>query len=418
MEELTGNTHSEMLNLYVDGELDSLHEPGLFDELAVNEDLRGEMRDLLAIRNSVLTDSESFAVPVNTVEKIFNRVGLIPPIILPPPAAMQPIAASGAAWFSMFRNLWAPAIIAVVSIIGTSLILTNYYNNKIDALKSSVPVTSSYETNKQNNYASQNPIIAGKGYINTGIVKSKPYHKQIPKQQSIQRQSNQSEKSDLITELSPSHNFVILSPIEATEFVQQHISANHYLHNELNSAEPIPGINNFKELINLVRSGNTKYSLYLRGITARSFPEAYIPKTSDPLFTNLSIGTYISNSKNVQFGLEFGQESYPQFYDYVENGIKTQCMNNPIIFWGALGALIKTDRIDFLAGAQPFGQILFGGSQAGPIGKIIGGIQLNSRDMGIGIILGIEGSELFYAIDKKWYNTRKLGFTFGTSIHF
>ncbi len=417
MEELIGNTNSELLHLYVDGELNPSMEPQLFDELAVNEDLRSEMRDLLAIRSSIQNDAESFAVPISSQGAIFNRVGLIPPIIMPPPAALQPVAAGGAAWLTLFRNAWAPALVAIVSIIGTSLILTNHYNDKIDGIQSENSIaqkslndklTAKNLNDSKNNLNNQNIIPSEKvrivyRYSNrpTGLVLAE----NDQKNEQIANSNEQSKPADF-SHVEKAQMFSLSPNIRID-------NKNDFINNNSIGTQFDIG-----SLANLLKSIESKYSLYVRGMSAKSFPATDMPTTSDPLFTNMSIGTYIHNNKNVQFGIELGQESYTQVFENIEDGVKYQYMKTPVVFWGALGAILISDKVDFLAGTQPYAQFIIGGSTQGLIGKTIAGIQMNSTDMGIGILLGVEGSVLLYQNQKIWYSTRKLGFTFGTSIHF
>lgn len=61
-------SNEEALYLFVDGELDVQTEESLFAELAFNTDLRSEFRDLLLIRNGVITD---VAIPPQMARIIF-----------------------------------------------------------------------------------------------------------------------------------------------------------------------------------------------------------------------------------------------------------------------------------------------------------------------------------------------------------
>ncbi len=73
------SNQSEMLHAYLDGEATSTEEHVLFSALAENEDLRNEMRDLLAIRNAVHGDKEAFAPPLAATAAIFAGLGFSNP---------------------------------------------------------------------------------------------------------------------------------------------------------------------------------------------------------------------------------------------------------------------------------------------------------------------------------------------------
>jgi hypothetical protein len=88
MSNILGNTPSEMLHLFVDGELSSSQEHILFSELAGNDDLQSEMRELLSIRDSVQNDIEAFTPPVEATQGVFSRLGFTNPGNQPIPAPL------------------------------------------------------------------------------------------------------------------------------------------------------------------------------------------------------------------------------------------------------------------------------------------------------------------------------------------
>ena len=60
MNEINKHNASELLTLYVDGELDNNSRSALFSELSINSDLQNELGEHLAIREAVRNDSEAF----------------------------------------------------------------------------------------------------------------------------------------------------------------------------------------------------------------------------------------------------------------------------------------------------------------------------------------------------------------------
>lgn len=402
-----------MLHLYMDGELDSTMQPQLFAELASSDELRNEMSEMIAIRNSVQNDAEAFAVPPESLGTICGRVGITPPVPLP---INHLAGGSGiAAWFA--RYWWAPVAAAIIAVIATSFFMDEYYTEKIDDITKDYAFVSAYDNidvlkpaTKDNSYYRnfQSPRVIEKTkivYVNKNVyaVNCPPVPQASKTTDNIEQMNDRTNQNYFIENETRPYAF----------------SSNSGFTNNRSELTSLPGIQPKWDISKgIPKSSGTKYSLYLRGLSAKSFPETDMLSTSDPIFTNLSIGTYISRSNNVQFGFEIGQEAYSQVFDNIENGVAYQYMQNPVIFWGALGALVRTNKLQYLGGAQPYAQLLIGGTQLGPLGKLITGIQLNSQEMGIGIILGFEGSTLFYTNQKNWYSSQKIGFTFGTSIFF
>lgn len=417
------NTPAEMLHLYIDGELNIMDEQPLFAELNINEELRSEMRDLLSIRRSVQNDSEAFAPPVESASFIFSKVGLNPPVSIPPPEVLQPIATTGTTFFSnLFRYVWAPILATVVSIIGTSIILTNYYNNKIEQVKSAATSKTSFdkftETKENSNI---NKEIIPRITENKNISNHQPKvvtfnRKNTVKHIGFETVSNDKEVENAQESLKVD-NPIFERNLSKTPFIIVNKNYNSAFNPSFNLNQ-IPFDNSLNSKFLRNKSDESSYSIYLRGIYAKSYPNTDLNTASNPLFTNMSLGAYISGGRHLQFGLEIGQEAFSQIFYNMENGIKWQYKQNPVIFWGAFGALVRTDKIAYLGGVQPFGQLLIGGNQLGPLGKLITGIQLNSPEIGVGLLLGLEGSMLFYTNQSTWYTSRKLGFTFGTSFNF
>jgi len=113
---------SEMLHLLFDGELDSSMETPLYASLVQNEDLRSELRELIAIRDSIRRDVEAYTPPFAATQGIFSKLGYTPPII---PKAVN--NAPFGFWGLMRQKLWNPAVTAFLASIITALLFLNFY---------------------------------------------------------------------------------------------------------------------------------------------------------------------------------------------------------------------------------------------------------------------------------------------------
>ena len=95
---------SERLHAYLDGELNSAEEDTLFRDLAGSQELRGEMRDLVAIRNAVTSDKQGMIPPLAVTTALFTGLGFsvpasattmapipVPTTPTPPPVAGGPL---------------------------------------------------------------------------------------------------------------------------------------------------------------------------------------------------------------------------------------------------------------------------------------------------------------------------------------
>src|SRR5689334_4623694 len=64
----------ELLDAYLDGELNDAHSQGLFGLLAQSPELQAEMREQLSIRNAI--QSASFQVPEHLMQDVLLQTGL------------------------------------------------------------------------------------------------------------------------------------------------------------------------------------------------------------------------------------------------------------------------------------------------------------------------------------------------------
>jgi hypothetical protein len=118
-----------------------------------------------------------------------------------------------------------------------------------------------------------------------------------------------------------------------------------------------------------------------------------LPSKAYPIFSNMSLGLHYQLSDNFQLGAEIGQEAFGQI-------LRTPTVityQNPMVFWGAASIKYEAGSHLFnLAGAEPFAQVLLGGTEMGPLAKGIIGLQFVSADWGFGMNFGIEGTTLLY----------------------
>ena len=419
MNDLTANTPSENLNLFLDGELDPSMESQLFSELAINDELRTEMRELLAIRESVQNDIEAFTPPISAAGIVFNRLGFTPPQIvnLPVPGAFR-----GGIFGNLTKNLWGPAVAAVIAALFTALILINIYENKLTEFKKEIPEMISKESIRI--IQKQKPLLASAAEplsIEPGKVKGKNIPKII---NNSAIDENVAENAVATTSMDNNGNNTVQiaqnnnevhTILSLSEFRQQ--AENIKLQPGITSISQVEPMD-YKTLINIRKQPGRKYSLVARGITGKSYPETGLPVPSYPFFSNMAAGAYYAHSDNLRIGLEAGEEPFGQIFNNKERNMQYQYIQNPMLFWATLGIQgLLSYRIP-LIGGQPFAEIMVGGTELGPISKAMVGLQYYSSETGLGLVLAAEGTLLMYENQNQWYYTKKIGLTYGMSFNF
>lgn len=398
MNETNYQNPSELLHLFLDGELEAGKESLLFSELAGNEELRNEMKDFLLIRNKIKSDSIPVSPPIETSSALFGTLGFNPSVLNP--NAVIPF--SGLV-LSTLKKLWAPVATAIVASLITYFALQQYINNNTS--QSHFPMMVSY---------SINPLIHGNSdnneLNNLSIAENKNTDRLA--------QNRITSKVDNFTDRLPEKvqfNGVEYSKVEYNSDNLRIINDGGIrIKQIISSYTPQSIFQNTK-----LKKNDNEYSLQLRGINGISFPSAQVPFKQNTIFSNMSAAFYFARFENIRIGFEFGNEPFGQVFNNKEGGTEWQYTQNAAIYWAGLDVMYIFDKEFFFDdGPQPFVQATLGGTELGPLGKLITGLQYYSKETGIGAMIGIEGTLLSYINQKVWYNTKKIGFTYGMSIHF
>ncbi len=427
MSTILGNTPSEMLHLFVDGELNNSQEHILFSQLADSEELQLEMKELLSIRESVQNDVEAFTPPAGATRGVFSRLGFTAPTKQPIPV---PLPYTGGAISNFVRKAWLPVAAALVASLGTFMLLQNNDATEVSKVNSNIPVTRAID-NDDFLAASGNTV---RNSLSDG-AKNISQLGSIDNIKSTNVYSGQKGKNSAFDQsyMTPANFAVQITPIRNKYSDNDELlSSNSNDHAILNYAAPTnsarlsktisqefpgynPGIGEYHTLSNLTQSENRGLSLVVRGIHAESYPGSNLPSKAYPIFSNMSVAMQYQLNDNFLIGAEFGQEPFGQI-------LKTPTditYQNPMVFWGAASLKYQAGQQIFnLAGAEPFAQVLLGGTEMGPLVKGIIGLQFISKDWGFGMNFGIEGTSLLYNFNDDLYRTDKLGLTYGIIYSF
>lgn len=396
---------SELLHLFIDGELEPGKETVLFSELASNEELRNEMRDFLIIRNKIKADSIPVAPPIEATASVFSSLGFSPSLINP-----NSVVPFTGLVLSTFKKLWAPITTAIVA----SLITYFAFNNNFDYLttKSHIPMMVSYSIEPITQDVASNKNQSEKviyKYLND-FQTVQNFASQDIVSQSNQVLVDKNSKENLFESVNHSQFKIFQGNFENSVKYNNHVKLK-----QISFGNKVIDIQQSK----LSKNESNEYSLQLRGINGISFPSVQMPYKQNTVFSNMSAAFYFARFGNFKIGFEFGNEPFGQVFNNYEGGTEWQYTQNAAIYWAGLDLMyIFDNELLFTGGPQPFVQATFGGTELGPLAKFITGLQYYSKETGIGAIIGLEGTLLSYINQKVWYNTKKIGFTYGMSFHF
>lgn len=410
MKDYINNTNSELLTQLLDGELNAMHEESLYAELGSSKELQEELRQQLLIRDAIGKDTEAFTPPAAAVTGLFDKLGYATPYAVPTgnSALKTPF------WHTMFKRASVSiAVLALLTFGGYNLI--GVFNNG-DADSAIADSNSIVSESKQSNDAYQqvNEIKNADDIAATKNAKQIPTVSSYVVEKASDTKIVATEKTETVispkTELLASNNSN--SELLATNFADNKALVNPvYASNPNSSAFNMnltmnPGLNN----VEFTKSEFTKASNFTAYIKA-------MPMSSLDNSMPFAGGVRFETSEYFSFAIEVGQQSYSATVtsDNDDNILINKDMS---VIFGAISIRYDLNQFEIL-NVHPYIQA---GVGAGNFGKYMAryniGAEIKPFDNGVSLMMGFEGSNLFYSTQNKSYDTRNSGLIFGISYKF
>jgi hypothetical protein len=439
MKEYTNMTPSELLTLLLDGELDSSQEATLFAELAKNTELQDELREMLAIRQSVQHDFEAFSPPPDAAQGVFDRVGLDNPSAVPAGAT----AGAESGFFGILRKRWwASAIgLLLITFVGYNL-LDSENNTTIAADKSKpskskatrasekVPFVSSMAVAPQKSNAEENTaqpnntspannsnISVVSGLAQTGTTWGDPDDEKTNEATPAQNDKASPQNSQ---------NIIAFNTISASANAEgpvfmpsQYFGAGR---GDFSGCDRHPP--EYSPMLSAITPEKTYgISLYYNGLYSISEAELNLDEGNSPFVSEFNAGIFLDATTNFKLGFEIGYESFGHIYTSDALAQNETYDQKPLIFCLGVGARHEMSYLDF-HGARPFIHASYASTELGHLGRCMVGLEYIIPQRlffggKLGISAGYEGSMLLYETrDSKWLTAGKNGLIIGGSIHF
>ena len=416
----------ELIHDFTDGTLNQDKERELFHHLASNDELRTKLKHLIAVKNSVVANSEYFVPPVDATNKIFAAlsIGSAIPANIGSPAGFS---SSVATLFGKYRQGLVGGLISSVVTAVIILSLFNFHTTgKSDlfmAKNKIIPVNKNIKVESETNYVEKNKKESIKNNTRTVI-------KYIYRDSKEPLNINPEKISDLP---SNANNYLLASsdPVIFKAFS---------LKNKKIDYEPrtIDKIEN-KIYSVIPNSGEKKhFSVELKNTPMWNMPKENINPQQFSKFNNMAVSGFYVINDYMSVGLELYQETYFQRYtgygsnnngnDYNGNG-KTQATNEMIeikntyeqqpnftTFDIALRYSFRSlfDESEII---YPIAQIGFGINNVGSVVRPMAGIVYEPFPE-CHLLAGVEYSQLQYYFQGPLFISRKFGLNIGFGYNF
>ena len=401
---------------FLDGSLNSSQEEELFGKLSSNEELRGELKQFIAMDN-VFNKKLSTMVPsASSTMSIFSNLGINN---APAAASVEPVKSFWGKYSTgIYSGLSAAVITAAIFLFGFgSRIFDNsnvndnfagihYLNDKSNTneiIKMEIPVTESYTGKSgQQNVINDNELQR--------LLAELKKLKEAQKSADIPKIAD----NDII-EIKEIEN------IESVTLTYSKPEMNNY-DNILNNSTPevqTPG--------NLVDINGQLYQPFsfsnndlgivinLKGGQYWLYEKSQISRSTIPDFYNTGISVGYKLSEDFIIMADLRNEHYYQEFKGKDNAgnnyLYRQYPNYLTLSAGFRWNFLKVDNFNL------FNETMLGGTQTGQVGRIALGVEYSPQS-NFAFTLGVESSALRYTHQDNTYFSPKFGVIYGFSLKF
>ncbi|MBX3044615.1 MAG: hypothetical protein KIT33_01465 [Candidatus Kapabacteria bacterium] len=390
----------ELINELLDGNLAELQEKDLFFEIASNDELRQDFRQLLSLNRSSSAISKGYYIPQSSTDKIFGAVvitsfnggfiGLLQTIKSSP--VFMPIAAS---------------ILTALLIFGISDISGYKFQKESDMNK--VPLISSNV----------------ESWVMPDSVKNKSENSTIEK---LNLNSNDTKSISMIStareektrkENSITHNF------EKNDNSYINISKSQYLLDEavnINISERTNHLNNFVHIEQNVYNqisddiiSGLPLSIEIRNSQYWNIPAATITPSKFADFHNMTIDIKYNFESGISLGADLRRETFFQKFDFFDELNQYTIIEQQPNFTTLSVNLAY--HYDTDSPVIPFAQVSVGGNEVGAVSCLMVGAGYRISDNFM-LNISSELSNMTYSYKGTIFNSPKFGFNYGISYRF
>jgi hypothetical protein len=383
---------SEMITLYMDGELPDALQPSLFAMLSEQAELRQEMQDHFTVRRHM--DTNLIAPPLELEESIMRRIGAVTVGASLNNPVSTGLATSATTWFG---KVVQPLMFVLLGATLSGM----YFAFNTD--KSEQIVQMMKQENVPTQQIMQSPVINATNNSQILNIPSKRIASPMP----VTKNMNAASMIEDDEQINNSNADIKPTP----EIAQQAITpllADVIVPNNTQQID-IPK----KELQAIIDSEETSpFSLTLRGFTTHSFVDQKVTPNFNPFINNVSAGFQYDLSKEDAVFVELGQESVVQRFTGIENNYTIQYDQTYHAPWAMIG---WQHRFDGGNSFKPLIRVGGGAMETGPMARMTIGVEYDLT-RNITLIGGIEGMSTFYSYKGQWFSTQKAGITYGTRI--
>lgn len=424
----------EKINSFVEGELDPSQEQELFNEMATNEVMRSEFKNLLAISAAVKNNRNAFTKNKKSKKAVFAALGLSIPVADAVSGGIATTSASTAVGYG-FKSLLATGVLSAVV---TAIILwgigsgnnSEVRNIDFNQLSQQLEVEIPHET----------PVVSSKEVV---VYKDDSKYKAMYEKTLNLNSSLQSKLNEYAAKIDEQNSIIMAQKSEIATLgyevrvVQNNLKLNNENYQELNLKhkesekliselgatnldlqERISSIkidNNIEPMLLQPKNGNSSWSAEWKGSQTFNTNPYEFDKTDLSQFNNNSISIMYNFENGFSVGSELRQETFLlEFTGKDVNDITYLYRQEPNF---TTLSLLGRYSYDMSSTLDPFAQFTFGGNKIGVVGRLMGGLMYSPYD-NLNMIIGLEYNNMSFQYQGERFNSGKIGINYGISVQF
>lgn len=424
----------EKINSFVEGELDPSQEQELFNEMATNEVMRSEFKNLLAISAAVKNNRNAFTKNKKSKKAVFAALGLSIPVADAVSGGIATTSASTAVGYG-FKSLLATGVLSAVV---TAIILWGIGSGNISEVRNidsnqlsqqleveiphETPVVSSKEVVTYKDDSKYKAMYEKTLNLNSSLQsKLNEYAAKIDEQNSI-IMAQKSEIATLGYEVRVVQNNLKLNNENYQELNLKHKESEKLISElgatNLDLQERISSIkidNNLEPMLLQPKNGNSSWSAEWKGSQTFNTNPYEFDKTDLSQFNNNSISIIYNFENGFSVGSELRQETFLlEFTGKDVNDITYLYRQEPNF---TTLSLLGRYSYDMSSTLDPFAQFTFGGNKIGVVGRLMGGLMYSPYD-NLNMIIGLEYNNMSFQYQGERFNSGKIGINYGISVQF
>ena len=422
--------YNELLYDFVDGVTDSGQEQTLFAALAENEELRSDLKQLLAMRAAVQNDTKAFIPPASSTLSLFSSLGFSAP------AALVPVEVGMGARILEFLGNSSKAITTGVVMSGITALCMYFWMSDSAVEKSSLAVENTPSITSENKEgisssatkltsSSENSSQLMAGQDHTTITPPERIIKYVYiREKNSASEAQHTAQSALETTPQNSTLDAATPQADAVESMTtprlfpaeyQASASSAFIPSIAAAATPRPASFQAPNFVNSPTENSLPlWTLELRRLDTRSSEIPTLVSTA-PTYNNLALTGLFSMNSSFFTGLEFAQEQYFQSFTSSDGRGNTYLYEqNPSL--SSLSIVARYVPFEWQK-FQPIIQLGLGGTAIGPIGRGLLGVRYSPED-NVSFMLNLEGSAMQYSHQNINYTLTKFGLSYGISLHF